>query len=53
MTKSCLIVTLKLLLNFNEQDMMKEFLTYEDCNVIRVDWGAGSKIPYTQVFFVY
>jgi len=29
-------------------DMMKEFLTYEDCNVIRVDWGAGSKIPYTQ-----
>ena len=29
--------------------MMKEFLTFEDCNVIRVDWGAGSKIPYTQV----
>jgi len=29
-------------------DMYKEFLTYEDCNVIRVDWGAGSKIPYTQ-----
>jgi len=28
--------------------MKDELLTYGDYNVILVDWGSGSSIPYTQ-----